>query len=136
MARISRRRLAKTAVRLIAEHPKNQSEIVKSIAAYLIVNKQASQLDLLVKDIARELEISEGVLLAEVRSAFDLNEASRLEIIAYLKQATGAKHVELEKTVEPDLLSGMVINTADRELDVSARRKMKQLASLKSGGIK
>lgn len=134
MPKISRRRLAETIVRLLREQPKRQRDILRGVAAYLIVHKQANQLDLLVKDIARELQQSEGSLLAEVYSAFPLGNDSRNELKAYLQKATGAKTVELDESVDRSLLSGVIVRTADQELDTTARTKLQQLASLNSGG--
>lgn len=134
MPKISRRRLAETTVRLLREQPKRRAEILRGVAAYLIEHKQTKQFDLLIKDIARELQQSEGVLLAEVHSALPLSAASRAEISTYLQNATGAKSVELEESVDPTLLSGVIVRTADQELDTTARAKLKQLASLNSGG--
>lgn len=136
MAKISRRRLAKAAVRMISDQPTQRNKIVRSLAAYLIANKQAKQLDLLIKDIASELQISEGILTAEVQTAFELDNSTRAQLVDYLKKSTGTKHIELQQAVQPNLISGVIIRTADSELDTSARRKLKQLASLNSGGIK
>ena len=135
MAHISRRRLAQTIVRLLHEQSSQQARILRSVAAYLIESKQTKQLELLVQDIARELE-NEGQLLAEVRSAFGLDAASRNVLVQYLKQATSAKTVTLDESVDPQLLSGMVVRTADKELDTSARRQLQRLANLNFGGNK
>lgn len=136
MPKISRRRLAETTVRLLSEQPKRQAEILRGVAAYLIEHKQVKQADLLIKDIARELQQSEGLLLAEIHSALPLDSVTRREITAYLQKATGAKAVEFEESVDPTLLSGVIVRTPDQELDTTARAKLKQLASLNSGGSK
>jgi ATP synthase F1 delta subunit len=135
MAQISRRRLAQTIVRLLHKQPTWQTQILRSVAAYLIESKQTKQLDLLVQDIARELE-NEGQLFAEVHSAFSLDATSRSTLVQYLKQATSSKTVTLDESVDPQLLSGMVVRTADKELDTTARRQLRRLANLTSGGNK
>lgn len=134
MSKISRRSLAQTTVRLLREQPARRAEILRSVAAYLIVHKQTAQAHLLVSDIARELTQSEGHLFAEVRSALALASTTRARLDAYLRQQTGATTIELAEAVEPALLSGVIIRTADEELDTTAQRKLKQLASLHYGG--
>jgi F-type H+-transporting ATPase subunit delta len=136
MVKASRRRLAQTIVRLMTARPSDRAAIITSLAAYLIETKQTKQTDLLVKDIARELSVSHNMLMAEVQSAYALNDSTRQQLKDYLKRATGAKQVELSETVEPELLSGVIVRTSDQELDTTARRQLKQLASLNSGGIK
>ncbi|HXH27254.1 MAG TPA: F0F1 ATP synthase subunit delta [Candidatus Acidoferrum sp.] len=129
MVKASRRLLAKTAVRLAGK-----PDLAKALASYLVATKRKNQAELLVKDIARELFAEQGVLEAEVQTALGLDDASRKQLIAYLRQATGARQVELSETIKPELLSGVVIRTADQELDLSARRKLRQLANVTTGG--
>lgn len=134
MASVSRRRLAEAVVRLLREQPTRQSDIMRNVAAHLIEQKQIKQLDLLMKAVARELQRTEGVLQADVSSAFPLNETTRMALTEYLQQQTGAKTVELSEDVDSNLLSGVVVRTADKELDTTARHTLQQLASLNSGG--
>ncbi len=100
----------------------------------MVEQKQTKQLDLLIKDITRQFQQSEGVLLAEIRSAFPLDASGRAALKHYLQQATGAQAVEFEESTDPALLSGVVVRTADQELDTTAWRNLKQLASLNFGG--
>lgn len=134
MTKLSRRLLAKTAVRLLREQPAKRAEIVQAVAAYLIVHKQKQQLSALMRDIHRELLATEQNLYAEAVSAFPLETATRVEIEKYLQAATGARTVQISESVQPDLLSGIILRTADRELNTSAQYKLKQLASLRIGG--
>jgi F0F1-type ATP synthase delta subunit len=134
MAKLSRRLLAKTAVRLLREQPANQAKIAQALAAYLVMHKQASQLAALMRDIHRELLATEQSLYAEVVSAFPLEAATRVEIEKYLQSATGARAVQLSESIQPDLLSGIILRTADYELDTSAQYKLKQLVSPRTGG--
>lgn len=133
MSKISRRRLAQTAVRLLSQRPADRARIVQGVAAYLLEHKQAQQLGLLMKDIARELELTQSIVAAEVTSAHALDAAARKNLTAYLQQATKANAVELTEQVDSSLLSGVVVRTADRELDTTTRRALQQLASLTSG---
>lgn len=134
MPAFSRRSLAKTAVRLLQAQPGKQRDVARSLAAYLKTTKRTKHQAALVKDIARELSAQNSILFAEVRSAFALARPQRDQIVAYLQRETGVKTVELDEYVEPELLSGVIIRTPDREIDLSARHQLKQLASLTLGG--
>lgn len=134
MSRLSRRKLARATVRLLHEQPSNRKVILRSVAAYMVQHRQSAQVDLLVRDIARELQTSQAHLFTEVTSAFALDGVARTQLAGYLKRTTGARTVELCETIDSALLGGMVVRTADLELDTSARRKLIQLASLNSKG--
>lgn len=128
MATLSRRRIAREVVRLLAEQPARRGELMAQVAAYLVQTKQAHAAHLLINDIANELLRRQGTLSAEVRSAFGLSAATREGIVAMLKKATGATQVELGETVEPALIGGVVVRTPEAELDASIKRQVNQLA--------
>lgn len=134
MIKPSRRRLAQATLRLLQEQPGNRQQILRSVAGYLLAHKQAGQLHLLVSDLARQLEISQGHMYAQVSSAFALDDTTRSNLRAFLQTKTGAKTVELEESIDPSLLAGVRLRTPDEELDTSVRRELTKLASLNPGG--
>ncbi|HKX24410.1 MAG TPA: F0F1 ATP synthase subunit delta [Candidatus Saccharimonadales bacterium] len=130
MHKVSRRRLASTVAQLLRERPQDRSHTLQMLAAYLVEHNQQKRVDLLLLDIAHELAVTEGHLYAEVSSAHPLDDAARAELKKYLVSATGAKAIELNEQVDADLLAGLVVRTADQELDTSARTKLDKLKSL------
>lgn len=124
----SRRQVATTVIRLLKEQPAKRKHILQATAAYLIDHGQANQWDLLVKDIARELEREDAYLFATVTSARPLSATNRTNVKSFLARAFDAKTVELDESVDTSLLSGLVITAVDQELDTTAKRSLKQLA--------
>ncbi|HEV7453856.1 MAG TPA: F0F1 ATP synthase subunit delta [Candidatus Saccharimonadales bacterium] len=128
--KVSRRVIARTvAAKLLAE-PSKQSYWLKVTAAYLLEQNMASDVDLVINDIAHELFEQSGHLLVDVTSAHKLSEQVRDELKHTMRKATGAQRVELTEHINPDLLGGLIARTSDAELDASVRTKLKQLASL------
>lgn len=130
MHKVSRRRLASTVVQQLRQNPKDHQHIMLTLAAYLLEHKQQKHIDLLLLDIASELQETDAHLYADVASAFPLDGSARNELVAYLQRAAGVKTVELNEQVDAALLSGVVVRTPDQELDTSARTKLQKLASL------
>jgi F0F1-type ATP synthase delta subunit len=130
MPKVSRRRLASTVVAQLRQNPKSQRHIMLTLAAYLITHKQQKHMDLLLLDIASELKRTDAHLYAEVTSAFPLDASARAELTRYLQQTTSAKTVEFDEQVDPELLTGVVVSTAEQEMDTSARTKLTKLQSL------
>lgn len=134
MVRVSRRRLSQTVVRLLREHPERRTQIVRSLAAYLIVTRRSRERHLVLADIARELFTREHHLYAEVRSAFALDANTRVELETFLRHLTSADSVELTEQTDPSLLTGLIVRTASGdEWDTSAARKLRSLTSLTTG---
>lgn len=129
---VSRRAVARTiAAKLIAE-PEKRNEWLAMGAAYLLQRGQADRADQLVQDIARELLLQNGQLVASVHTAHPLNDDLRNQLEVFLQDKMGAKTVNLSETVEPELLSGFVVTTPDYELNTTARSKLRQLNTLEA----
>jgi F-type H+-transporting ATPase subunit delta len=83
-------------------------------------------------DIAAQFEALrngfEGVLDAQVSSAFPLSDAQVSEIVALLAAKHG-RQVKVTVTVDPDLIGGVSIRVGDEVTDASVRGKLAQLAS-------
>ncbi len=127
---VSRRAVAKTIAAKITAEPEKRAEWLKLGAAYLVERGQANRAEQLAKDVAHELLVQNGQLLASVTSARGLDQATLNTIAAYLREETGAREVALDVTIDPSILSGVVVTTPDHELNVSARSYLRRLASL------
>jgi F-type H+-transporting ATPase subunit delta len=67
-----------------------------------------------------------GWRVARVHAAREVDDEERAAIDAALGRLTGTQ-VELQVTVEPDLLGGVVIQVGDLLVDASARHRLEQL---------
>ena len=127
---VSRRAVARViAAKLLAEPERRETWLAMG-AAFLIARGQADRAEQLVADIAREVHKQSGTLLASVTAAHQLSGDTERAIKAYLQDATGAADVILSSDVDASLLSGMIIETPDHELNTTARQQLRQLANL------
>ena len=129
-SKVSRRVLARTVAAKLLKEPSKQSHWIRVTAAYMVEHNMADDLDLVVNDIAIELYEQSGHLLVDVTSARKLTDVVREDLKRTLKDATGAKRVELAEHIDPELIGGLVARTPSQQLDASVRTKLKQLASL------
>jgi F-type H+-transporting ATPase subunit delta len=65
----------------------------------------------------------EGVVEAEVVSAFEMNEAQIADLIARLEKKTGRK-VKVRVSVDQDLIGGVKVVLGDKVIDGSARAQL------------
>ena len=124
---ISRRRLAQAITQRLGDDPTSRQKLLMQLAAYLIAHRQKKQLDLLVNDIARELEVQRGHLAVEVRAAHQVSPDVELALKTYLHAATGAQAIELTVTQDASLVGGLVAQTPRFVLDTSVRHQLNQL---------
>lgn len=128
--KLSRRDIVRGVTRHLIQEPADRQVWVRRLAAYLTQHRMTNQADLIINDIAHELEIQAGLLTVEVVSARQLAEDVRQSLKAMLMAESGAQDVVLYETTDGELLGGFVARTADAEIDASVQTKLKRLASL------
>ena len=67
-----------------------------------------------------------GIVTAQVASAFKLTAAQEKELKATLKDVAG-KDVEIDVTVDPSLLGGLIVKIGSRQIDTSPRTKLSSM---------
>ena len=130
--KLSRRIVAKTIAGGLLADPSSTPKWIAMAAAYLIDGKQINKADQLVQDVAREIYLQSGTLLATVTSAHELSAELRRQIAASIANKTGAKEVKFDATVDQSLLTGYVARTPDYEINTTAQYRLKQLKSLEA----
>jgi F-type H+-transporting ATPase subunit delta len=128
--KVSRQTLAKILAAQLIASPTQGKQIMESAAAYLMEHNRLGEADLLINDIAHELQVQKGLLSVEVTSALALSKEARDNLIKFMKNETNATTVNVHETVDKDLVGGMVARTPDAELDVSVRSKLRKLAAI------
>jgi F-type H+-transporting ATPase subunit delta len=87
---------------------------------------RASQLD----EIAREYEAlvaaEEQILSVELTTAYELSDDEAAAIVKQIEEASGQR-VEAARTVDPDLIGGLVLKAGSLEVDSSVRGRLDRL---------
>jgi len=68
-----------------------------------------------------------ATVLAEVTSVTELNQSQRDRVKEKVKSMTNARDVELETTLDPDLIGGVVIKVGSQVLDASLRGQLRRI---------
>lgn len=128
MQTISRRKLA-TYVAAELTSDKAVGPLLSQVAGYLVERKQTSQVELLIRDIEAILARDHGIVLAQVISARELSAGLIKNIEQFVKNSEGAKQVEVNTSIDPSLLGGVIIRTPSAELDTTVRTQLNALRS-------
>lgn len=68
------------------------------------------------------------IVLAEVTSAVELTEAQQHTVREKVVAMTGAREVELETRIDPDLIGGVVIKVGSQVIDASLRGQLRRIS--------
>ena len=78
------------------------------------------------KALLRQLN---NTVLAKVTSTVELSDHQRQQIIEKVKQMTNAAQVELETSLDPDLIGGVIIKVGSQVLDASIRGQLRRIST-------
>jgi F-type H+-transporting ATPase subunit delta len=68
-----------------------------------------------------------NIVLADVTSTIELNEAQRQAVIQKVKEMTQAAEVDLDTKIDPDLIGGVIIKIGSQVLDASIRGQLRRI---------
>jgi F-type H+-transporting ATPase subunit delta len=66
-------------------------------------------------------------VLAEVTSAIELNDEQKQAVREKVQGMTGARSVDLESKIDPDLIGGVIIKVGSQVVDASLRGQLRRL---------
>ena len=127
VTKLSRRKIATVVAERLLEGDKT---IIKDLAGYLFYTKQTRSINLLIRDIENAL-LDKGVLAATVVSAHDLADSVKKQIDAFLLDESGANSVQVQYSIDKDLIGGIQISTPQAILDTSIKNKLQRLKAAK-----
>ena len=127
VTKLSRRKIATVVAERLHEGDKT---IIKDLAGYLFYTKQTRSINLLIRDIENAL-LDRGVLVAKVVSAHDLADSVKKQIDAFLLDESGANSVQVQYSINKDLIGGIQISTPQAMLDTSIKNKLQRLKAAK-----
>lgn len=127
VTKLSRRKIATVVAERLLEGDKT---IIKDLAGYLFYTKQTRSINLLIRDIENAL-LDKGVLVAKVVSAHDLADSVKKQIDAFLLDESGANSVQVQYSIDKDLIGGIQISTPQAILNTSIKNKLQRLKAAK-----
>jgi F-type H+-transporting ATPase subunit delta len=94
-----------------------------SIVGFLVEQGKARELTAIVDELVALAAERRKAAVAEVRTAVELTEKHRQDLIKALEQATGKK-IEIKVVVDPSVVGGVVARVGDQVIDGSIRRRL------------
>jgi F-type H+-transporting ATPase subunit delta len=99
------------------------AELARQVAAYLLAEGRAKEIDLLARDIEQLAYRQTGTLEVRAESAHELTDT----VAAAVKALFTAKQIVLHQDVNPSLIGGVRVQAQDQVLDLSVRTRLRQL---------
>jgi F-type H+-transporting ATPase subunit delta len=101
-------------------------EILRNFLLLLADKGRSGQLEEIAREFERLVADDEGILRAELATAIELSDDEADRLLKRVEEASG-RRVEATRTVEPELIGGIVLQVGSHRLDASVRGRLERL---------
>jgi F-type H+-transporting ATPase subunit delta len=101
-------------------------EVFRNFVRVVTEKGRAAQIEEIARDFEALYAAEQQVLNVELTTAFELSEADAREIVRQIEQASG-RTVEATRSVDPNLIGGIVLTAGSLRVDSSVRGRLERL---------
>jgi F-type H+-transporting ATPase subunit delta len=101
-------------------------ELFLNLVRVLVDKNRIAELDQVHEEWGRLLAREERVLELELTTAVQLSDKEAARVVKQIEETSG-RSVVATRTVDPDLIGGLVVQAGSRRLDASVRGRLEQL---------
>jgi F-type H+-transporting ATPase subunit delta len=101
-------------------------ELIRNFVRVVTEKGRASQLDEIAREYDELVAAEEQILNVELTTAYELSDDDAASIVKQIEEASGQR-VEAARTVDPDLIGGLVLRAGSLEVDSSVRGRLDRL---------
>jgi F-type H+-transporting ATPase subunit delta len=105
---------------------KGSDELVLNFVRLLADKSRIAEVEQVYEEWTRLLAQQERILELELQTAVELSDKEAAKVVGQIEQASGRKIVAT-RTVDPDLIGGLVVQAGSLRLDASVRGRLEQL---------
>jgi F-type H+-transporting ATPase subunit delta len=103
-----------------------EEELIRNFLMLLAEKGRAGEVEQIAREFEKLVAAEEGILDVEMTTAVELSDAEAQDVIGQIEQASGRK-VEATRSVDPDLIGGLVLQAGSMRLDASVRGRLDRL---------
>jgi F-type H+-transporting ATPase subunit delta len=111
---------------ILARISEGSEELVLNFVRLLAEKGRADEIPEVVEELDALVAAEERILDVELTTALELSDEEFGRILGRIEQASGRK-VQAERTVNPDLIGGIVLQAGSMRLDASVRGRLERL---------
>jgi F-type H+-transporting ATPase subunit delta len=104
----------------------DSDELVRNFLRVIAARGRGGQIEEIVREFDALYAAEEQVLNVELATAYELSDDDAREIVSQIEKASG-RTVEAKRSVEPDLIGGIVLKAGSLRVDSSVRGRLNRL---------
>ena len=111
---------------ILADIAGDEEPLFKNFLLVVAEKGRAGELDEIAREFDRLMAREERRITVELTTARELSDEEAASIVSQIEQAAGRK-VEATRTVDPDLVGGIVLTAGSHRADASVRGRLERL---------
>ena len=104
------------------------SELTRAFTTLLISKTRESVLPEVITAFIHQYKMHKNIHTVKLTTATPISEQMKNTIVSKVKQEGNMENIELETTVNPDIIGGFVLQTGDKLIDASISYDLKEIA--------
>ena len=101
-------------------------DLLRNFLLVLADKGRAGQLEEIAAEFARLVAEAEGIVHAQLTTAVELSDTEAAKVVKQIEEASG-RSVVATRTVDPDIIGGIVVQAGSVRADASVRGRLDQL---------
>ena len=101
-------------------------ELVRNFLLLVAEKNRTAQIEEIAKEFDRLVAAEERRLEVELTTAFELSDKEAKSIVAQIEKASG-RQVDATRSVDPDLIGGLILQAGSMRVDASVRGRLNRL---------
>lgn len=101
-------------------------ELVRNFLRVIAAKGRGAQIAEIIREFEALFAAEQAVLNVELTTAYELSDAEARDIVAQIEKASG-RSVEASRSVDPNLIGGIVLKAGSRLADASVRGRLNRL---------
>ena len=101
-------------------------ELVRNFLLLVAEKNRTSQIEEIAREFDRLVAAEERRLKVDLTTAFELSDTEAKSIVAQIEKASG-RQVDATRSVDPDLIGGLILQAGSMRVDASVRGRLNRL---------
>lgn len=107
---------------------KNVSEMTRSFAKLLATKSREGELPEIIVAFINQYKANKGIHTVKLTTAVPVSDSIKNKIVDQVRRTSNMQTIELETTVDPNLIGGFVLQAGDKFIDASLAYDLKQIS--------
>lgn len=107
---------------------KNVSEMTSAFTRLLINKNREAELPEIITAFINQYKQEKGIHTVKLTTAVAVSDVVKNQLMEQVKQTSGLQNIELQTTVDPNIIGGFVLQTGDKLIDASVAYDLKMIS--------